>query len=138
MFSRIIWKSHVRFYQKWPPNPKQFCFIQKSSCGHLIFILSELMWLSKRKPQQMYVASIDASKAFDKVNRNIKFHKLFEMAGHTITTTLMAYYSYTKAFVLNNNLIPYVFMIRRLSFTAIIFTLHGRNYWEYRLIKPRL
>ena len=36
----------------------------------------------------MYLASIDASKAFDKV---IMFHKLYEMVDHTKTTTLMAY-----------------------------------------------
>ena len=67
------------------------------------------MRLTKRKRKKMYITSIDASKAFDKVNRNILFHKLYEIAGHTITTSLMAYYSNTKAFVLNNNIVSNIF-----------------------------
>jgi len=44
--------------------------------------------------------AIDASKAFDKVNRVLLWLTLYNKIGHTLTTSLINYYSISKAYVL--------------------------------------
>ena len=90
--------------KKWPLNEKQFGFVKGASCSHPIFVLTELMKLTKKKRQKLYIASIDASKAFDKVSRPILFVKLMDMVGYTITSTIMEYYSNTQAIVFCNGM----------------------------------
>ena len=42
----------------------------------------------------------DFSKAFDKVNRVLLWLTLYNKIGHTLTTSLLKYYSISKAYVL--------------------------------------
>ena len=57
-------------------NQKQFGFKANSSCSHPVFTLTEAIKSSKRKGYKSYICAIDASKAFDKVNRSILFAKI--------------------------------------------------------------
>jgi len=48
---------------------EQFGFKSNASCAHAIFTVRELALASKRKKKSMIICALDASKAFDKVNR---------------------------------------------------------------------
>jgi hypothetical protein len=72
---------------------KQFGFKAKSSCLHATFILNELMKICKHRNVNLYIVSIDASKAFDKVVRNVLWLKMLEMKIHlSIVVCLCNYY----------------------------------------------
>jgi len=74
-------------------HPKQFGFKANSSCLHATFILNELMKICKKRNVNLYIVSIDASKAFDKVVRNVLWLKMIEMNIHTsIVVCLCNYY----------------------------------------------
>jgi len=54
--------------------------------------------------------AIDASKAFDKVNRVLLWLTLYNKIGHTLTTSLINYYSISKAYVLLDGTVSSIFM----------------------------
>jgi len=58
---------------------KQFGFKKQSSCSHVLFILKVALAFAKQKNKRLYAVAIDASKAFDKVNRTYLWVKLIEM-----------------------------------------------------------
>jgi hypothetical protein len=46
----------------------QFGFKSKSSCAHAIWCINEAIRITKKRDLKLFIISIDASKAFDKVN----------------------------------------------------------------------
>jgi hypothetical protein len=56
-----------------------------------------------------FVAAIDASKAFDKVNRLLLYIILYKKIGHTLTTSLMKYYAQSSAYIIMNGICSDVF-----------------------------
>lgn len=59
-------------------HDKQFGFRANASCGHATFLLSEIIRLNRKRGETTYVVSIDASKAFDRVNRTKLWLTMFE------------------------------------------------------------
>jgi hypothetical protein len=55
---------------------EQFGFKSNSSCGHPITVLMDAAFFNRRKALRLNVVAIDATKAFDKVNRTILWAKL--------------------------------------------------------------
>ena len=64
--------------KRYEGNKKRFGFKSKNSCSHAIFILNETIKLTKYKRKKIYITAIDASKAFDKVNRNFLWLIIYE------------------------------------------------------------
>lgn len=83
-------------------NKKQFGFKKCSSCAHAVFTLSEVARHSRRNKRKTYLCAIDASKAFDKVNRFIMYAKFLEKTNIMLTRALVVYYSLSRAVVINN------------------------------------
>jgi len=82
-------------------NKKQFGFKENSSCQHALFALNEALNSNYRQNNKTYVCAIDASKAFDKVNRAKMWCKLMEKIEAPIIRILMTYYSDSQAIVIN-------------------------------------
>ena len=64
-------------------NQLQFGFKKKSSCSQAIFLLTQVIDYFVKRKSNVFVASLDATKAFDRVNhgqfRSIKlFSKLID------------------------------------------------------------
>lgn len=53
----------------------------------------------KKKQKLGIITAIDASKAFDKVNRVLLWLTLYEKVGRKLTASLVRYYSISKAYV---------------------------------------
>ena len=74
-------------------NNKQFGFKKSSSCSHAIFMLKQSIIKAATDGKRLYVAAIDASKAFDKVNRDILWCKLIDLKINSrIVSALKNYY----------------------------------------------
>jgi len=78
---------------------EQFGFKSNSSCGHAITVLLDAALYNRRKSLRLYVVAIDATKAFDKVNRTILWANLMNKLNKTTIRALMNYYSISKALV---------------------------------------
>ncbi|CAF1154494.1 unnamed protein product, partial [Brachionus calyciflorus] len=63
LFEKIILSDISKDYSN---SKNQYGFRPKSSCGHAVFVLKELILFNKRKNKKPYACAIDASKAFDK------------------------------------------------------------------------
>lgn len=83
------------------PTKKQFGFTKNASCSHGVFLLKETMNITKIRKKKLYATAIDASKAFDKVNRLLLWLILFKKVGFLITYILMKYYDTSQAYVIN-------------------------------------
>lgn len=83
-------------------NKKQFGFKENSSCQHALFALNEALNANYRARNKTYVCAIDASKAFDKVNRQKLWCKLMTKIEPQIVRILMVYYSDSQAMVIND------------------------------------
>ncbi len=94
---------------KYKQSNKQFGFRTNASCSHAVYILKETLKYAKHKQRRAIIAAIDASKAFDKVNRPYLWLILFEKIGYTLTSTLVTYYSESKAYVMNTGLVSDTF-----------------------------
>ena len=86
-----------------PNNKKQFGFKKNSSCGHALFVLRELLIKNQKNKKKTYICAIDASKAFDKVNRNFMWNKLIDKSNPIALSSLINYYENSVAMVNNNN-----------------------------------
>ncbi|CAF1143775.1 unnamed protein product, partial [Brachionus calyciflorus] len=91
----------------------QFGFRQKSSCSHAFFTLKELALFNKRRKKSTHLGVIDASKAFDKVNRFNLWCKLINRAEPFILRTLINYYSVSKVVIVINLEVSNIFNITR-------------------------
>lgn len=87
----------------YPNHPKQFGFKANSSCQHAVWVLRELVSFNKRKHKRTLICAIDASKAFDKVNRLNLWAKLINKIEPFLLRCLMNYYSVSKAIVYVGN-----------------------------------
>jgi len=56
------------------------------------------------KGKRCVIASIDASKAFDKICRNLLWIKLYGKIGATLTETLINYYEISEAYIVNKSI----------------------------------
>jgi hypothetical protein len=93
----------TKINEKCTNNKKQFGFSQNASCGHAVFVLKETMQIVKLRKKKMYATAIDASKAFDKVNRQLLWQILIKKIGVKLTWLLMKYYDISRAYVTNKN-----------------------------------
>jgi hypothetical protein len=79
---------------------KQFGFKKQSSCSHALFILKVALSFAKQKNKRLYAVAIDASKAFDKVNRTYLWVKLIEMEVHSaIVRSIILYYNESEIII---------------------------------------
>jgi len=74
------------------PKQEQFGFKSNSSCAHAIFTVRELALSAKRKKKHMIICALDASKAFDKVNRSRLFSLLKGKLSNELLRSLINYY----------------------------------------------
>jgi hypothetical protein len=82
--------------------PLQFGFRKNSSCNHAIFTLTELIKHNKSMNKNVFACAIDASKAFDKVERMNLYYKLINVMDCKSWLSLKSYYDASKAFVVSN------------------------------------
>jgi hypothetical protein len=90
-------------------HDKQFGFKANSSCQHALFVFNEILNSNKRKKKKTYVCAIDASKAFDKVNRIKLWNKLIGKIDPFLIRALMVYYGNSLAYVVNEEDISNIF-----------------------------
>lgn len=85
-------------------NQKQFGFKKKSSCQHAVFTLNQAIRISTKTKKRLYICAIDASKAFDKINREILWTKLIRMKiSPAIIHPIMLYYNQSQMIIMNDN-----------------------------------
>ncbi|RNA04086.1 RNA-directed DNA polymerase from mobile element jockey-like, partial [Brachionus plicatilis] len=80
-------------------SPNQFGFANKSSCNHAVFALKETILNTIKKNKAVYAVAIDASKAFDKINRKNLFHTLIGKIKPIIWRSLKNYYRCSMAYI---------------------------------------
>ena len=90
---------------------KQFGFKSGSSCNHAAFCLTELIKYADRNNLTLYVASLDASKAFDKIDRNILWSIILDLPlPKQFTFILIKFYDVCMAFVECNGILSTMFL----------------------------
>jgi hypothetical protein len=92
---RLIEKYHCN-------NNRQFGFKKNSSCGHAVYALLETIKFNTRRRNKTYICAIDASKAFDKVNRDLLWLKALKTLPAGLVKVIKAYYEISLALVNNN------------------------------------
>jgi len=75
IFEKCILQKFSSYFES---DPLQFGFKKGSSCSHVVFVLSQVVDYFTSHDSTVYVASLDASKAFDRVNHVKLFRKLLE------------------------------------------------------------
>ncbi|RNA07484.1 RNA-directed DNA polymerase from mobile element jockey-like [Brachionus plicatilis] len=104
VISNIYEKIMLKEIMKTHEDPdKQLGFKKNSSCSHAIFTVKETIAKYNKKKKRVYACAIDASKAFDKVNRDILFRKLMDKVHPQIWRSLRNYYSNLIALVFNES-----------------------------------
>jgi len=98
IFEKILLFETEKIHQN---HLKQFGFKARSSCGHAAFVVMETAKKSRNDGLKTYTCAIDASKAFDKVNRFILFKKFLEKTNKILARALIGYYGASTAFVMN-------------------------------------
>ncbi len=73
-------------------DKKQMRFKSNNSCAHAILVLKQTMNAARKLGHRLYIAAIDAAKAFDKVNRDILWIKMIEIGVSPIL--VVAVYTY--------------------------------------------
>ena len=92
-----IKKQHV-------DKDKQFGFKPNSSCSHAVFVINQAIKWSKLKKRKLYICAIDASKAFDKINRIILWAILIDLKiNKYVIKGLMNYYHGSMMLISNND-----------------------------------
>jgi len=76
-------------------NPNQFGY-KKTSCKHVYYVVNEVLNYYRERKTKFYIASIDASKAFDKLWRPNLFYKLINLIDECIWRILYIYYFISK------------------------------------------
>ena len=101
IFETLILKKLERQHTD---NHKQFGFKKKASCSHAIFLLNHAIKISKHFNKRLYVCAVDASKAFDKVNRDILWSKLIKLElCPSIILSIVSYYNVSQMLVMNGD-----------------------------------
>lgn len=88
--------------QTFDNKSNQFGFRQQSSYSHAFFTLKELALFNKRRKKSTHLGVIDASKAFDKVNRINLWSKIRYRTNPFILRTLINYYTVSKVVIVIN------------------------------------
>lgn len=97
IFERYVLKhienSHIEPAQ-------QFGFKANSSCQHALYVFKETIqhYTTRKKP--VYVSLIDASKAFDKINREVLFNKLINILDNHTWRALYEYYNNSYSYAM--------------------------------------
>ena len=89
----------IEIERSYPDSHKQFGFKKHSSCSHAVFCLREMALHSLQNKKKLFVCAIDASKAFDKINRNILWNKLIDKIDQRVMLSLIDYYENSMALV---------------------------------------
>jgi hypothetical protein len=79
--------------------PNQFGFRKGYSCQHAITTVLETIKVAKRKKKRVYLCLIDASKAFDKINRTKLWIIMKSFCRPAILRYLNLYYTQSYALV---------------------------------------
>jgi hypothetical protein len=88
---------------------QQFGFRSNSSTNHAIFALEETIKYYKKRQKPIFACAIDASKAFDKVNRERLMKSLYGKVDEEVWLIIRKYYSESFAYVQNQNEISSLF-----------------------------
>ncbi|CAF1075729.1 unnamed protein product, partial [Brachionus calyciflorus] len=101
LFEAILLKEVSKYHRD---HELQFGFKAKSSCAHAIFTLQQTIKNSMYLGKWAYITAIDASKAFDKIDRNILWQKLITAQIHpAIIRSIINYYNESLMMVTNDN-----------------------------------
>jgi len=73
------------------PQNEQYGFKVNSSCAHAIYTVKELAKIQKQRHKRMIICCLDASKAFDKMNRPIMFILLENILPNSLLRSLINY-----------------------------------------------
>ena len=104
VLANIFEKYILQIIEKNHQEPcQQFGFRALSSCQHSLFTFKETIRYYKEKKKPVYVALIDASKAFDKINRELLFEKLETILEKPTWSALYQYYNNSYSYVQLNN-----------------------------------
>ncbi|RNA29712.1 RNA-directed DNA polymerase from mobile element jockey-like [Brachionus plicatilis] len=83
---------------------KQFGFKKNSSCQHAIFTVKQTIKYCKHKDRLLYLCAIDASKVFDKIDREVLWNKMIaKNIDPAIIMTLKNYYDESLLLVKNED-----------------------------------
>jgi hypothetical protein len=85
-------------------TPKQFGFRRGYSCQHAIIMVLETIKFCKRKKKRLFLCLIDASKAFDKINRYKLWVILMQICRPAVLRYLIKYYTSSQALVRINKI----------------------------------
>lgn len=77
-------------------NNNQFGYRRFTSCKHAYFTVNEVINYYNQNGSKVYVVSLDASKAFDKLWRDGLFYKLINVIDDKIWRILYKYYQLSK------------------------------------------
>jgi hypothetical protein len=110
LYERIIM---IEIEKDHKDHEKQFGFKAKSSCNHAVFTMREAILFSRQNNRKAYVTLIDASKAFDKINRTFLWDKLITKIRPVILLSLMSYYKESYAYIENNGNATLIFRTTR-------------------------
>ena len=81
----------------------QFGYRKKTSCKSAYFVVNETCNYYRHKNSNIFLVSLDASKAFDKLWRHGLFYKLIDEIEDSIWRILFRYYQLSKVCVMFNN-----------------------------------
>jgi hypothetical protein len=78
-------------------DEQQFGFRSNSSCQHAVFCVNEAIRHSRNNNLELFLVAIDASKAFDKVNRPILFAILIDHLPAFLIKIIIVYYCKSRS-----------------------------------------
>jgi len=111
IFERLIKKEFNRVYKS---ENLQFGFKTNSSCQHAIFVLNECIANSLKSGKTIYIIAIDASKAFDKINRWYLYYTLIILGmPAALIVILIKYYGDAYMMVYVNGTFSRIFQATR-------------------------
>lgn len=93
IFEKVLMSRILRTHTA---NELQFGFKANSSCNHAVHTLMEIAKDLNEKGERCYTVAIDASKAFDKVNREKLLSKLRKTLDPHTWIALRNYYAVKK------------------------------------------
>jgi len=68
-----------KYYKYFPNSDLQFDFKEKIGCSHAIFALRQCAKYFISRGSSMFMASLDAKKAFDRLNRVKLLHRMYDV-----------------------------------------------------------
>jgi hypothetical protein len=93
----------IKLEEKYRDPDQQFGFKANNSTNHAIYVMEETVKHYKKKRKPIYACAIDASKAFDKVNRERMLNILHGKIDNELWLILRLYYNESLAYVQSNS-----------------------------------